>query len=55
MEAHHLALLRELAVHGSVTAVAAAGHRTPSAVSQQLKVAQRALGAELVEADGRGV
>lgn len=55
MEARHLELLREFAVHGSVTAVADASHRTPSAVSQQLRVAQRAFGAELVEADGRGL
>lgn len=55
MEAHHLDLLRELSVHGSVTAVARATHRTPSAVSQQLKVAQRVLGVDLVEPDGRGV
>ncbi len=55
MDVRHLQLLRDLAVHGSVTAVAAATHRTPSAVSQQLRVAQRVLGAELTVADGRGL
>lgn len=55
MEARHLELLRDLAQHGSVVAVAEATRRTPSAVSQQLKVAQRAFGAALVEPDGRGL
>lgn len=55
MDVRHLELLRDLAEHGSVTAVAAVTHRTPSAVSQQLKVAQRQFGAEIVESDGRGL
>ena len=55
MDVRHLELLRELADRGSVTAVAAATHRTPSAVSQQLRTAQRELGLPLVEPDGRGV
>lgn len=55
MELHHLALLRELADRGTVTAVAAATYRSPSAVSQQLRSAERALGAALVEQDGRGL
>ncbi|MDP5183107.1 LysR family transcriptional regulator [Blastococcus sp. BMG 814] len=50
-----LLLLRELAEHGSVTAVARATTRTPSAVSQQLKVLQRRVGVPLVERAGRGV
>ncbi len=50
-----LALLRELADRGSVTAVAAATHKTPSAVSQQLKNLQRQVGVVLVERVGRGV
>ncbi|WP_346619545.1 LysR family transcriptional regulator [Blastococcus montanus] len=50
-----LLLLRELAEHGSVTAVAGATARTPSAVSQQLKVLQRRVGMPLVERVGRGV
>lgn len=55
MDVRHLELLRDLADHGSITAVAEATHRTPSAVSQQLKIAQRSLGAPLVEPDGRGL
>lgn len=50
-----LAVLRELADRGSVTAVAAATHRTPSAVSQQLQTLQRQVGVTLVERAGRGV
>jgi DNA-binding transcriptional LysR family regulator len=50
-----LPVLRELADRGSVTAVAAATHRTPSAVSQQLQTLQRQGGAVLVERVGRGV
>lgn len=50
-----LAVLRELAERGSVTAVAAATHRTPSAVSQQLQTLQRQVGVTLVERVGRGV
>jgi DNA-binding transcriptional LysR family regulator len=55
MDVRHLELLRELADRGSVAAVAAATHRTPSAVSQQLRTAQRELGTELVQPHGRGV
>ena len=55
MDARHLALLRELADRGSVTAVAAATHRTASAVSQQLRTAERDLGVRLVEPVGRGL
>lgn len=55
MDVRHLELLRELAERGSVTAVAAATHRTPSAVSQQLRTAQRDLGVPLVEPAGRGL
>jgi DNA-binding transcriptional LysR family regulator len=50
-----LELIRELGDRGSVTAVAEAGHRTPSAVSQQLKGLQRRLGVVLVERAGRGL
>jgi DNA-binding transcriptional LysR family regulator len=50
-----LALLRELADRGSVTAVADAVGRTPSAVSQQLKALQQQVGVPLVERVGRGV
>ncbi|WP_203338672.1 LysR family transcriptional regulator [Nocardioides limicola] len=55
MDARHLELLRELADHGSVTAVARATHRTPSAVSQQLKSAERRYQTPLVEPSGRGL
>lgn len=55
MDARHLELLRELADRGSVTAVARATHRTPSAVSQQLRTAQRELRVTLVEPAGRGL
>ncbi|MFC4337020.1 LysR family transcriptional regulator [Salininema proteolyticum] len=55
MDVHHLELLREFALRGSVTAVAEATYRTPSAVSQQLKAAQREFGMALVEPDGRGL
>jgi DNA-binding transcriptional LysR family regulator len=55
MDVRHLELLRELALRGSVTAVAKATHRTPSAVSQQLKAAGREFGMALVEPSGRGL
>ncbi len=55
MDVRHLTLLRELRERGSVAAVAAATFRTPSAVSQQLRTAQRDAGIALVEPDGRGV
>lgn len=53
MDVRHLQLLRELADRGTVTAVAEATFRSPSAVSQQLRAAERAFGAALVEPDGR--
>lgn len=55
MNVAHLELLRELAVRGSLAAVAAATHRTPSALSQQLRTAERELGVRLVERAGRGL
>ncbi|MEV0893785.1 LysR family transcriptional regulator [Promicromonospora sp. NPDC050262] len=56
VDPRHLDLLRELADRGTVTAVAQATHRTPSAVSQQLRTAQRELkGVPLVEPHGRGL
>lgn len=55
IDPRHLELLRELADRGSLAAVAAATHRTPSALSQQLRTAERRLGAALVEPAGRGV
>ncbi|MBA3021917.1 LysR family transcriptional regulator [Propionicimonas sp.] len=53
MDIGHLELLRELRDRGTITAVAAAGFRTPSAVSQQLRSAERSFGIRLVEPDGR--
>jgi DNA-binding transcriptional LysR family regulator len=55
MDVRRLDLLRELAERGSVTAVAEATGRTPSAVSQQLKVLEREAGAPLTERSGRGI
>ncbi|MCV2396200.1 LysR family transcriptional regulator [Actinotalea sp. M2MS4P-6] len=55
MDVRHLELLRELADRGTVTAVAEATFRSPSAVSQQLRSAERAFGVALVEPDGRGL
>lgn len=55
MDVRHLQLLRELSERGSVTAVAEATHRTVSAVSQQLRTAERSAGIRLVEPDGRGI
>jgi DNA-binding transcriptional LysR family regulator len=55
MDVAALSVLRELGERGSVTAVAHATHRTPSAVSQQLKTLQRQIGVELVRRVGRGV
>ncbi|MGN6446034.1 LysR family transcriptional regulator [Amnibacterium sp.] len=55
MDVGRLEVLRELKLRGSVTAVAQATHRTPSAVSQQLKTLEREVGAPLTERDGRGL
>ncbi|PJJ65448.1 LysR family transcriptional regulator [Compostimonas suwonensis] len=55
MDVRRLDLLRELSERGSVTAVARATHRTPSAVSQQLKVLEREAGVPLTERSGRGL
>lgn len=55
MEVRHLMLLREIAGRGTLAAVAAATHRTPSAVSQQLRTAERELGVKLVEPVSRGL
>ncbi len=47
--------MRELAQRGTLAAVAAATHRTPSALSQQLRTAERELGVSLVEPSSRGL
>lgn len=53
MNVAHLELLRELSIRGSLAAVASATHRTPSALSQQLRTAEREFGVRLVERVGR--
>ena len=55
MDVDQLAVLRELRDRGSITAVATATHKSPSAVSQQLRTLQRQVGTALVEPHGRGV
>jgi DNA-binding transcriptional LysR family regulator len=55
MDVRRLELLRELAERGSITAVARSTNRTPSAVSQQLKVLEREAGIPLTERSGRGI
>src|SRR4051795_2545030 len=55
MDAHQLAVLREVAEQGSVTAAAGVLHCTPSAVSQQLKALEATAGTRLVERGGRGI
>jgi DNA-binding transcriptional LysR family regulator len=55
MDANRLRMLRELADHGTVSAVADVLSMTPSAVSQQLKILQREAGVQLIEPDGRRV
>lgn len=53
MDERQLRILRELGELGSVTAVAEALLVTPSAVSQQLRLLQRAIPVPLTERDGR--
>jgi DNA-binding transcriptional LysR family regulator len=55
VDVRRLEVLRELKLRGSVTAVAHATHRTPSAVSQQLKALEREAGLPLTERSGRGI
>lgn len=55
MDASRLRMLRELADHGTVAAVADVLSMTPSAVSQQLKILQREAGVPLIEPAGRRV
>ncbi|WP_039738750.1 LysR family transcriptional regulator, partial [Saccharomonospora halophila] len=54
MDVERLRALREFADRGSVTATAEALHRTPSAVSQQLRALQAEAGVPLTEPAGRG-
>ncbi|WP_189711829.1 LysR family transcriptional regulator [Streptomyces phaeofaciens] len=53
MDERQLRVLRELGELGSVTAVAEAMRVTPSAISQQLRLLQRAIPVPLTERDGR--
>lgn len=55
LDPHRLRLLREVSERGTVTAAAEALGFTPSAVSQQLSVLERELGAPVLERRGRGV
>ena len=55
MDVKRLELLRELALRGTVGAVADAMRVTPSAVSQQLKVLEQEAGTPLTEPAGRGI
>lgn len=55
MEVRHLELLRELRDRGTLGAVARATYRTPSALSQQIRTAERELGVALVEPASRGL
>ncbi|GAA3287559.1 MULTISPECIES: LysR family transcriptional regulator [Dactylosporangium] len=55
LDVRRLRLLRDLAQHGTIAAVAAAHTYTPSAVSQQLAVLEREAGVPLLERTGRRV
>ncbi len=55
IDAHRLAVLREVARAGSFAGAAAALHHTPSAVSQQIAALERGAGLLLVERSTRGV
>lgn len=55
LDLRRLRLLRDLAHHGTIAAVAAAANYTPSAVSQQLAALEREAGVPLLERTGRRV
>jgi DNA-binding transcriptional LysR family regulator len=55
IDAHRLAVLREVAAAGSFAGAAAVLHHTPSAVSQQIAALERGSGAVLVHRSTRGV
>src|SRR5262249_44128822 len=55
IDAHRLAVLREVARAGSFAGAAAVLHHTPSAVSQQIAALERSGGAVLVQRSPRGV
>ncbi|WP_028921549.1 LysR family transcriptional regulator [Pseudonocardia acaciae] len=55
LDVHRLRLLRELAARGTIAATARACALTPSAVSQQLTLLRREVGAPLFTRDGRAL
>ena len=55
LDVRRLRVLHELSLRGTVAAVAAAVHQSPSAVSQQLSQLQREAGVVLLRRVGRGV
>ena len=55
LDVRKMRLLRELARHGTIAAVARAQFCTPSAVSQQLSALEREAGVPLIRRNGRGV
>jgi len=55
LDVRRLALLRELSLRGTITAVAAALHQTPSSVSQQLAQLEKEAGVRLLLKSGRRV
>jgi DNA-binding transcriptional LysR family regulator len=55
LEVRRLRLLREVHVRGTIAAVAAALHQSPSSVSQQLGQLEREVGVELLRKVGRRV
>ncbi|MFJ3819340.1 LysR family transcriptional regulator [Streptomyces sp. NPDC090056] len=55
LDVRRLVLLRDLAAHGTVTAVAELHCVTPSAVSQQLRLLENETGTRLLERTGRSV
>ncbi|MFI8343554.1 LysR family transcriptional regulator [Streptomyces sp. NPDC085639] len=55
LDVKRMVILRDLAEHSRVTAVADLHGVTPSAVSQQLRALEAEAGAVLVEKDGRGL
>jgi DNA-binding transcriptional LysR family regulator len=55
LDVRRLRLLREVHVRGTLAAVAAALHQTPSSVSQQLSQLEREVGVELLRRSGRRV
>jgi len=53
LDVRRLTLLRELSLRGTIAAVAAALHQTPSSVSQQLSLLEREAGVPLLRRAGR--